>query len=671
MILEALAHREDQTPAVLPVGNDQDIGNLTMDALLSLYRKEVEQGRVEVPMRILGLLKERGPGAEPALPILMEALEGSLDLREEAMQALEAMGRAAMLALVRECRRDDDDEKAAWSIRTHLMSFTPPVDHLQAYKELLGHTDERVRVWAAVALANLEEPGINAVVEMIRSEDPETRLIGVRAALAFTEYEDFFAPNLAPFLDDEDPFLRRAAAFTLGRLTPSSMHTLIEALSHRDGDVRRIAAEALERSFYPFITGMTSGDRAGFSYWHGSWTRRHEIRWMVCEYILIKKGIPALAAALRDESEEVRTYAAMALYKLGPIAGPVVLKALEEVLEDSSPVFSYWARRAHERVSSGPWNSLRLLGKALGVTESRVKLTEEELNSRVDRLRNAPEWKLTYDEHGECSWPGVPDQRWDAALSLLLRTLPILLKDEAGPDTAAAEKAREILKMLDRELSVRIKNLIRIMDDEMGRGPATSALARLGSAALSALEHDFLRCPRFPIGPPTYEELLWVLDQNGTEALPILVMGLEHWWPDGRYLSTSRIQRFGKEALPAVPALISAWRYDFFDRRAPGSDLFWDGAKYGTTVAALGTDALPWLERALEDDLAVVRARACRNVGAFGAEARPLLPFLLDRLEDPEKNVKREVARAILEVAPAGDQAFNRAKNVLDKLERN
>ena len=83
----------------------------------------------------------------------------------------------------------------------------------------------------------------------------------------------------------------------------------------------------------------------------------------------------------------------------------------------------------------------------------------------------------------------------------------------------------------------------------------------------------------------------------------------------------------------------------------------------------MGPGSLPWLERALDDNLAAVRARACRNIGALGKEAVHLLPALAVLIEDPDEVVRLEAARAFIQVAPEHDPGIPRAQAVLRELE--
>ncbi len=163
-------------------------------------------------------------------------------------------------------------------------------------------------------------------------------------------------------------------------------------------------------------------------------------------------------------------------------------------------------------------------------------------------------------------------------------------------------------------------------------------------------------------------ELFDVLAKSEADALPACVQGLQHWRPGARLLATEHLTKLGAEAAPAAPFMISSWRYDVADRRAPGSDTFWELESCAEALAGIGSESLPWLEWALDDDLAVVRARACRNLGPMGETAERAVPRLLELLEDDEDWVRDEAARAVLRLTPSDSEAASDARGVLDRL---
>lgn len=681
---------------------ERDLADMPIQDLVSLFHEEVNKGRTAISRSILETLRDRGPRAEPAIPFLLQMAEErfcidldfkelkeidpddeavfvskwsrkfgafypeeatiTIDFQQEAWDVLESIGMPATLALIDAAT---ERGRTPYFTKSKIWGFVPSAgDAVESHAALLRDPDERVRTGAAVVLSNLGERGYEAVLALIRSDDPGSRLAGVRAAMAFDEYGESLAPILSGLLEDDDPALRRAAAFTLGRMIPFALPSLFNAFNDEDKDVRRIAVEAVEKAFTPYPDSHGSVSPGEFAAWH----EPEEVVWFPESLSgLVSRGISVLRGALGDESEEVRVFAAMALFKLAPLAGDAG-EELERASEDSSPVVRYWADRALERFYPIRRQSLRLLAQQIRGDDEPAPLTKEELQSLVERVRRSHGWE--FDRHAyRYSWPDEEDLRWNAAVELVRRGLPRLLEAEYDADPEAAKEAREILDLLEWALDKRLYVLMRFVDKDLDEccDPAKEALAALGEAALPALAYDYLRYPRFPLGFVTHLDLVWVLEQNGIDALPILVNGLEHWWSWGSYHAAIAIKNLGPAALPAVPAILSAWRYDFFTEPYA---FIWDEEEFTLIMACLGAKALPWLERALEDDLAVVRARACLNIGALGADAKPLLPALAELMNDSEKMVRLEAARAFLEAAPEDDQRVLRARAVLRESER-
>ncbi len=616
---------------------------LTLDTVADLsaeLRAALEANDAERVSQLASDLGAHGADAASAAELLVRALDVA---REEAVGALDAIGvggTRVWIDLALEPTREGQD--AGYE----LARFAPSA--LAEHSLLIGDERQAVRAWGAALLANAHG-GAALVERLLRSHDPTEQLRGLRAAVAFGERSSRCVPLVAPFLGEERETYRRAAAFALGRMMPASEPHLADALEDEGVVVRRIAVEALCGSLWPYVTDPTSDEIAGFAAWHrdapGSGVDA-----------LASTTIVALAARLDDRDEAVRAHAARALWALGGRAAPA-LPRLRAVERDPSDVVGFWAQRAVERLTARPWDRLRALRDALPQSDALIDdVGSVELAQLVSRMREAERWRPTERGDWGWRWPGEPDERWDAARAIVRRALPALLaaQGDAGVGT--------ILSELERELDARVATLLRLVDDEFGPGPAQEAMKELGAVVLPALAHDLLRVPRFPIGVGTYDELLVLLEHHGADALPYLVEALGHWSVYARERALHTLLKLGKDAAPAAPFLVSAWRRDALDERVPGSDTFWDRDPNAECLAALGPPALPWLERALDDDLAIVRSRACRNLGAFGAAARRTVPKLLELLRADEPSVRRAAARAILRIAPSDSDAAREAR---------
>ena len=74
----------------------------------------------------------------------------------------------------------------------------------------------------------------------------------------------------------------------------------------------------------------------------------------------------------------------------------------------------------------------------------------------------------------------------------------------------------------------------------------------------------------------------------------------------------------------------------------------------GAALAKTGPRVVPLLREALKDKLVERRSGAAYALGLLGDTARPALPELLDALNDPDTDVRRQASYAIARVVPVG-----------------
>lgn len=424
------------------------------------------------------------------------------------------------------------------------------------------------------------------------------------------------------------------------------IHRLLEALKDENATTRRIAAEMIERIFTP-CPNAHGADRTGI---FGEWRRydrviwRDKVNWKRHDTLPshLPLVIPAMVRALGDSSEEVRAYSAIALYKLAPFAEDA-LEDLKNACEDPSPVVSYWAKCAVEEIRGERWKALRLIAQKIGCKDhEREALSIDERDVLIERVKTARCWDWEdlqqkrlerENKYGRRSvmvpknllWPDFEDERWNAALELLRHEYPKLIEAAEGLNPDAAAEARDILDLLEDALDRRLWVLTRFADEdwEPCYYPAIKEMKKMGEVALHVVAYDFLRCPRMSLSDWTYPYLIELLAHMGKPALPIMARGLEHWYQEVNPVALA-IQDLGPDALPAIPFILSAWRYEATHQHPRGHDPSWDGSAPNVKepdcsliIAYMGSEALPWLERALNDNLNLVHARAERNILAL------------------------------------------------------
>lgn len=206
----------------------------------------------------------------------------------------------------------------------------------------LEDDDPRVRRYAAWALGELESE--RGVMPLIRSLDDGNADVRLVAAWALGEIKDDIAVYpLAELLEDDDPFVREMAALSLGEIEHSAaVQPLIDAL-RRENRLREPVIWALGE--------IGSGDamrarNAAFADWgRGSWSN-DEVwtgRLGSSEARHIADDLDALSAALRDNDPRMRRSAAE---WLGIRGDERAVEPLLDTLRDQQPAvraMAIWA----------------------------------------------------------------------------------------------------------------------------------------------------------------------------------------------------------------------------------------------------------------------------------------------------------------------------------------
>jgi HEAT repeat protein len=248
-------------PTLMDVLQDKD-DDIRAQALWALSAIGPE-ARAAVPMLIAALSdKSRdvryyagsalggvGPDAKAAVPALLIALKDKEWLvRGRAAYALGRIkydGKVVVPALVAALEDKEIQSSAAWALGDFGPSAVP------ALVVALGHTDDDVRGWSAVALGHIgveAREAVPALIEVVKSRNCTKSRSSAAVALGCIKSE-VAIPVLIDAVKDNDADLRRVAAFALrefGAKAKPAVPTLIHALSDSDMYVRQHAGWALQ-----------------------------------------------------------------------------------------------------------------------------------------------------------------------------------------------------------------------------------------------------------------------------------------------------------------------------------------------------------------------------------------------------------------------------------------
>ena len=182
-------------------------------------------------------------GTSPTLDLALEVLEcGDFQERWEVAKLLPAFGKEAIAPLTEILEDEDDDLDRKWFAGRILGELDCPEAIAALVNLLRTSNDEDLAAIAASALANLGQPAIGALTELL--ERPESRFPATRA-LAQIRSCDTIEPLLL-VVRDPDRQVRATAIEALGSFgDPRLLSVLIAALKDPAALVRKEAAIAL------------------------------------------------------------------------------------------------------------------------------------------------------------------------------------------------------------------------------------------------------------------------------------------------------------------------------------------------------------------------------------------------------------------------------------------
>lgn len=281
-----------------------------------------------------------GPGAEEAVPLLVQALQSpSTEVREFAVDALGRIGleaKTVVPAIVAEADLPPEHinyvplapfrRLAARALGRFGPAAAAAVPMLE--KALQNNKDPLYRVQAALALWRISEhpqaiPVLRSVLQRNESEVMfESVLalteIGVRAKAA--------APDLIEALNHPDPDVRRAAAAALVPLGADQLEPVAQRLS--DGGFQSPAAAA-------YVLGQYLDELRPRVFYQPLMDAQ---QLAAATRPVVRLAAPALVRLLAHPDAEVRQTARRSLAQMGLLAAPFLLQSLQSDKETVRPV---------------------------------------------------------------------------------------------------------------------------------------------------------------------------------------------------------------------------------------------------------------------------------------------------------------------------------------------
>lgn len=210
----------------------------------------------------------------------------------------------------------------------------------------LKSSDEEKRRDAALQLAAIDSPAtIPALTSLLN--DPSERI----RALVITSLAQVGNSSMVPLIaarlsQDKKPFVRKAAAFALGRFQSNEgTMALVAALKDKDIEVRGAAAVAL--GDYADAAAIEPLERALED--KAEFVRAQSARALGANGSAARRAVPRLIKLLTsDKEQEVKRQAATALGRIGDRAA---LPALERAERDPDPYLSQAALEAIKMIT--------------------------------------------------------------------------------------------------------------------------------------------------------------------------------------------------------------------------------------------------------------------------------------------------------------------------------
>ena len=229
--------------------------------------------------------------------------------------------------------------------------LTPIQREIERQRQRLSSTEVEDRRDALMHLGNLKRPEASrAAAAALNDEIPIVRVAAAHAVLSLPPNEA--AALLIPLLKDKDEFVRREAAFAIGKSRSRAATTMLADLMLHDKkpSVRGAAAVALGQTgdessltaLAQVVTGQGSKKEKSKSF-EEEFVVRAAVRSL--GQIGSHSSVPTLISALQDETNSIETRREAAT-ALGSIGDPSALSALQAAVAANNDPYLLEAARA-------------------------------------------------------------------------------------------------------------------------------------------------------------------------------------------------------------------------------------------------------------------------------------------------------------------------------------
>ena len=702
-----------------------EIPGVDIPRVVELLRTQLPDDDVTIRLRAVDILAMFGADSASAVPQLVDRLRGDeTSIRIAASQALGRIGASAVPALIGGLEDDLLRDYAADALSRVGSSAVPALLELQKsqdrrlrnlagniivrhgsaavrpLQQALKSEDPQVRRRVTFALGEIGAPAVSALTEALESEDAEVRMLAADGLGRIGEDAKRAVSQLVVAISDNDErvrlvavdalgaigseagsasdelaatlkerILRARAAEALGKIGNTAVPVLLQAINHEDSGVREAAIYAVGRAgkdnpdvVEPLVSVLMGKSETARLLAADSLGRVGDVavpalvkalndeelpeRWLAALALgrMGEDGASAaadLAAALNDDDEQVRSAAAHALSELGP-AAIEALPAMKECLTEITGEARLNLGWAFWTIAEDPWGP-QVISHTLNDDELHVRVAAAVALGKIGTEAAWAVPKLT-----EALQDESPKVQAAAALAL----------GQIGTDAKAAIPALE-------------KSLETVTDEtRLNVGWAMWEISK-HRWAISAISHT-LKSEDAAVRVAAANSLARI-GKPAASVAPALTQALRDRHAQVRSAAAVALGEIANEAHDSSDVLTEVLNESVGESRLNTAWAIWqlkkDKAVIGDLIATLGDpssrvrygsaaalakigsdakESVPALSAALRDNSPKVRAMAAAALGQMGTDAAPATPTLLEAVRDEDEMVQKYAASALL-----------------------